>query len=166
MALLARQSSVQAIATSFIPTCLPCWCNEVRSVQPVEQMPISGRFADIWAVGVGQDEEPSAPMRSACLSSREESRPDSEAHRGEVGSYAVETEADVPLDVLEEDAPGAGLADDAPDMRPEMAGIILAEPVAGRAEGLAGIPRQNDIHRPTPWPAVKGANVIPDRRVA
>lgn len=105
-------------------------------------------------------------MRSACLSSREESRPDSEAHFGEVGSYAAEAETDMALDVLEEDAPGASLADDAPDMRPEMAGIVLAEAVAGGAEGLAGVTRQDDIHRSAPWAAVEGGKVIPDRSVA
>lgn len=166
MALLARHSKVQAIATSLMPTCLPSWCSEVRKAHPVAQMPISGRFADIWAVGVGQDEEPSTPMRSACLSSREESRPDSETHRGEVGSYAAKAEADMALDVLEEDAPGSGLADDSSDMRPEMARIVLAEAVAGRAEGLAGIACQDDIHCAAPWSAVEAGKVIPDRSVA
>ncbi|TCR70538.1 hypothetical protein EV560_101945 [Bosea sp. BK604] len=67
------------------------------------------------------------------------------------------------FDVLEEYAPGAGLADDPSHMRPEVAWIIFAEPVAGRAEGLAGVACQDDIHRSAPRAAVEGGKIIPDR---
>lgn len=72
----------------------------------------------------------------------------------------------MPFNVLEEDAASAGLDDDAPDMRPEVAWIGFTASAAGRAEGLAGIARQHDIHSSAPRAAVEGCKVIPYRRVA
>lgn len=72
----------------------------------------------------------------------------------------------MPLDVFEEDAARAGFGDDPAHMWPEMTRVGLALPAPGRAEGLAGISRQDDIHRSAPRAAVEAGEIIPDRRVA
>ena len=66
-------------------------------------------------------------------------------------------------DVFEEDESGIAFPDDAGDMGPEMARISFAETPPGNREWLARVARSEDIHDATPWPAVKGCKVIPDR---
>jgi len=40
--------------------------------------------------------------------------------------------------------------------------VIGTEPSACDREGLARIPRSDDVHRATPWAAVEGSNIVPD----
>ena len=68
-------------------------------------------------------------------------------------------------DVLEEDAARARLDDDAPDVRPEMALVVLAAALAGGAERLTRVSRREDIHDATPASAVECGKVGPDRSV-
>ena len=75
----------------------------------------------------------------------------------------VKTEAEVPLDVLEEDPFRADLGDDARDVGPEVALVFLAAALAGGREGLAGIPRSDDLNDPAPRAAVEGLEIVPDR---
>ena len=65
-------------------------------------------------------------------------------------------------DILEEHEGRFDFADDAGDMRPEVARIVTAEPSARHAEWLARIASSDDIHRATPRAAVEGGNVVPD----
>lgn len=67
------------------------------------------------------------------------------------------------FDVFEETPFGIDFSDDSPDVRPEVAGIVFALAPAGEAEGLAGISGSEDMNLSTPWRAVEGGNVIPDR---
>lgn len=77
----------------------------------------------------------------------------------------VGAEREMPADVFEEDAARADLDDDAPDVRPEVAGVFRAEPLAGGAEGLARIARSDEIHDAAPLSASEGLEIVPDRRV-
>lgn len=75
------------------------------------------------------------------------------------------SEAQMMGDVLEEDEGRLAFADDARDMRPEMARVVRAEPLARDGERLARVARKDDVHTAAPWAAVEGGNVVPDRRV-
>ena len=67
-------------------------------------------------------------------------------------------------DILEEDQGWFDLADDAGDMRPEVARVLRAPSLARDAEWLARIARSDDVHRAAPRAAVEAGNVVPDRR--
>lgn len=69
----------------------------------------------------------------------------------------------MPFDVFEEAPFGLHLADDPADMRPEVAGIVLAASAPCEAEGLAGIAGSDEMNAAAPWAAVEGGNVRPDR---
>tara|TARA_Y100000310_G_scaffold186390_1_gene186544 strand:- start:1638 stop:2060 length:423 start_codon:yes stop_codon:yes gene_type:complete len=66
--------------------------------------------------------------------------------------------------VLEEDGIGADLVNDASDVGPEVAAIVLSFAPPGVGEGLAREPGRDDIHLATPRLAVEGGEVIPERR--
>ena len=68
-------------------------------------------------------------------------------------------------DIFKEDEGRLTFADDAGDMRPEMARIFAAEPSARHTEWLARIARADNIHRAAPRAAVEGSNVVPYRRL-
>ena len=66
-------------------------------------------------------------------------------------------------DVFEKDPFGAELKDDAGDVGPEVAGIIGAAALSGRAERLAGISRENGVECATERAGVERPQVAPDR---
>lgn len=68
-------------------------------------------------------------------------------------------------DILEEDEGRFDFADDAGDMRPEVARVVRAPTLARDGERLARIARSDDVHRAAPWAAVETGNIVPDRRV-
>jgi hypothetical protein len=114
----------------------------------------------------GEDEHPLAAVRSADFRRAEYSAVHFETKATQVGEDLVEPESEVVADVFEPDEGGLGLFDDAADLRPEMAGIVLAGEVPGDAEGLAGIARKDAIHDSAPRAAVKGCKVTPDRSLS
>ena len=65
-------------------------------------------------------------------------------------------------DILEKDERRLDLADDAGDMRPEVARVVRAPALARDGERLARIARSDDVHRAAPWAAVEGGNIVPD----
>ena len=69
----------------------------------------------------------------------------------------------MPGDVFEEDPFRAALADDPCDVGPEVAGIVCATALSGRAEGLAGVSGKNGIEGAAEWPGIEAAQVGPDR---
>lgn len=69
----------------------------------------------------------------------------------------------MPGDVFEESPFGAAFADDAGDVGPEVARIVGAAALSGRAEGLAGISCENGIEGAAEGPGVEAAQVGPDR---
>ena len=66
-------------------------------------------------------------------------------------------------DVFEKDPFRAAFADDAGDVGPEMAGIVSATALSGRAEGLAGISGEDDVEGPAKGTGVEAAQIRPDR---
>lgn len=66
-------------------------------------------------------------------------------------------------DVFEKDPFRAAFADDAGDVGPEMAGIVSATALSGRAEGLAGISGEDDVEGPAKGTGVEAAQIGPDR---
>lgn len=132
------------------------------------------------AIGVGQqsrgvgagvplagpeDEEPLAPMGRADFRRCEEARRKAVAQADQVSGDLGKSEPQMMGDVLEEDEGRLAFADDARDMRPEMARVVRAEPLARDGERLARVARKDDVHTAAPWAAVEGGNVVPDRRV-
>ena len=65
-------------------------------------------------------------------------------------------------DVFEEDPFGAAFADDAGDVGPEVTGIVGPAALSGRAEGLAGISREDGVERAAEGPGIEAAQVGPD----
>lgn len=122
------------------------------------------RVSLVQAVGVGsQDEEPVAEVRGAdgCRGDTVPFR--NPPARGQISQYRAEAQGKVTWDVLAEEEPRVRLARDAPDVRPEMTGVMQPPPFAGDAEGLTGVPRSNEIHCATPRSTVEGGDVVPDR---
>ena len=66
-------------------------------------------------------------------------------------------------DVFEEDPFGAAFIDDARDVGPEVARVVGAAALSGRAEGLAGISGEDSIERTAEGPGVEAAQIGPDR---
>jgi hypothetical protein len=93
------------------------------------------------AVAVGENEEPLAPVGRADLRRREEARRKPVAHADQVSGDFGKSEAEMMGDVLEEDEGRFAFADDARDMRPEVAWVGRTEPTAGDREWLARVSR-------------------------
>lgn len=69
----------------------------------------------------------------------------------------------MPGDVFEEAPLGLDLVDDAGNVWPEVSFIILATTLAGGAERLAWIPREDGVDMPAPCVTGEGAQVVPHR---
>ncbi len=102
-------------------------------------------------------------MRRADLCRREQARRRRIAQSPKLSQDGFKAESDVTGDVFEEDPFGAELKDDAGDIRPEMAGIVGAAALSGRAEGLAGISSQHRVEGAAERAGVEAAQVGPDR---
>ena len=122
------------------------------------------------ARGVGQlvpladaeDEEPLALVGRADFRRREEACRKAVAHADQSAGDFGEAEAEMMGDILEEDEGRLDLADDAGDMRPEVARVVRAPALARDGERLARIARSDDVHRAAPRSAIEGGNVVPD----
>lgn len=69
------------------------------------------------------------------------------------------------FDILTEYPFRRDLLHDAGDIGPEMPGIGRSKPIPGCAEGLAGIAGSDEMNAAAPRSAVKGSQVIPDKRL-
>ena len=69
---------------------------------------------------------------------------------------------DVACDVFEEDPLGRAFPDDASHLGPEVAGIIGTAALSGGAEGLAGVPCEDDIESSAERAGIEGAQITPD----
>ncbi len=132
---------------------------------PLDRVPEQARgVGQLVALAVGEDEEPLAPMGRTDFRRREEACRKAVAHADQSAGDFGEAEAEMMGDIFEEDEGRLDLADDAGHMRPEVARVIRAPPLARNGEWLAWIARSDDVHRAAPWAAVEGGNVVPDRR--
>jgi len=112
---------------------------------------------------VGQDEDAQPLVRRADLCRREQARRRRVAQSPKLSQDGFEAEGDVTGDVFEKDPFGAAFADDAGNVGPEVAGIVGATALSGRAEGLAGISGKDSIERAAEGAGVEAAQVGPDR---
>ena len=112
---------------------------------------------------MGQDEDAQPFMRRADLCRREQARRRRVAQSPKVSQDGFEAEGDVPGDVFEEDPFGGTFPDDAGDLGPEVAGIVGASALPGRAERLAGIACEDGIEGATEGQGVERPQVGPDR---
>lgn len=132
---------------------------------PLDRVPEQARgVGQVVALPVGEDEEPFAPMGRADFRRREETCRKSVAHADQSAGDFREAEAEMMGDVLEEHEGRLDLADDAGDMRPEVARIVGTPELARDRERLARIARSDDVHRAAPRAAIEGSNVVPERR--
>jgi len=112
----------------------------------------------------GEDEQPLALVGRADFRRCEEACRKLVAHADQSCGDFGEAEAEMMGDILEEHEGRFDLADDAGDMRPEVARVVRTPALARDRERLARIARSDDVHRTAPRSAVEGSNVVPDRR--
>ncbi|SHF15911.1 hypothetical protein SAMN05444279_11943 [Ruegeria intermedia] len=113
---------------------------------------------------MGEDEQPLTLVGRTDFRRREEARRKAVAHVDQSSGDFGKAEAEMMGDILEEHEGRLDLADDAGDMRPEVARVVRPTPLACNGKRLARIARCDDVHRAAPRAAVKGGNVVPDRR--
>ena len=65
-------------------------------------------------------------------------------------------------DVFEEDPLWAAFGDDTGDVGPEVPGVVGTTTLSGRAEGLAGISREDGVEGAAEGPGVETAQIVPD----
>ena len=112
---------------------------------------------------MGQDEDPEPLVRRTDFCRAEQTRRRRVAHAPKLSQDGLEAEGDVPGDVFEEDPFRAALPDDPGDVGPEVAGIVGATALSGRAERLAGIACKDGVEGAAEWPGFEAAQVGPDR---
>lgn len=69
-----------------------------------------------------------------------------------------------PADVFEEEEPGSRLDEDPARVGPQVALVVFAEALAGEGMRLARDAANDSIHEATPWAAVEGGDIAPQRR--
>lgn len=130
---------------------------------PLDRVPEQARgVGQLVSFADGKDEQPFALVGRADFRRRKEASRKAVAHADQSASDFGEAEAEMMGDILEEDKRRFDLADDAGDMRPEVAWVIRAPALSRDRERLARIARSDDVHRAAPWAAVEGSNVVPD----
>ena len=130
---------------------------------PLDRVPEQARgVGQLVPFADGEDEEPLALVGRADFRRREEACRKAVAHADQSCGDFGEAEAEMMGDILEEDEGRLDLADDAGDMRPEMAWVVRTPALACHGERLARIARSDDVHRAAPRSAVEGSNVVPD----
>lgn len=110
----------------------------------------------------GKDEQPFALVGRADFRRREEACRKAVAHADQSAGDFGEAKAEMMGDILEEDERRLDLANDAGDMRPEVAWVVSTPAFPRDGERLARIACRDDIHRAAPRSAVEGGNVVPD----
>jgi hypothetical protein len=130
---------------------------------PLDRVPEQARgVGQFVPLADGEDEQPLALVRCADFRRREEACRKLVAHADQSCGDFGEAEAEMMGDILEEDEGRLNLADDAGDMRPEVARVVCTPALARDGERLARIARSDDVHRAAPRAAVEGGNVVPD----
>ncbi len=118
------------------------------------------------AVGVGQDKESKSLVWGADIRSAESAARNSVAEVFKVCRHHSESPSDSPADVLPENERTSCLVNDAEHLSPEATSRTCEPSALSRhAEVLTGAAASDAIHDATPWAAVEGGNVVPDRRV-
>jgi len=130
---------------------------------PLDRVPEQARgVGQLISLAGGEDEQPLALVRRADFRRREEACRKLVAHADQSCGDFGEAEAEMMGDIFEEDEGRLDLADDAGDMRPEVAWIVGTPALARDRERLARIARSDDVHRAAPRATVEGGNIVPD----
>jgi len=103
-------------------------------------------------------------VASASFSRREQARFCVIAQAAKASDDLGKSQIDMAFDVFGEDDARSDFGDDALDLGPEVAGIVLAAPLARVAERLAGITGREDMNAIAPRSAVEGSEIVPYRR--
>ena len=111
---------------------------------------------------MGQDEDAQPLVRRANFCRAEQTRRRRVAQTPKLLQDGFEAEGDVTGHVFEEHPLGAAFPDDAGDIGPEVAGIVGATALSGRAERLAGISGEDDVEGTAVGPGIEAAKIIPD----
>ena len=130
---------------------------------PLDRTPEQARgVSQLVPLADGEDEQPLTLVGRTDFRRREEACRKLVAHADQSAGDFREAEAEMMGDVFEEDEGRLDLADDAGDMRPEVAWVVSAPALARDAEWLTRIARSDDVHRSAPRAAIEGSNVVPD----
>ena len=112
---------------------------------------------------MGQDEDAEPLVRRADFCRREQARRRRVAQAPKFSDDGFKAEGDVTGYVFEENPFGAAFGDDAGDIWPEVARVVGATALSGRAEGLAGVSGQHRVKGAVEDPGIEAAQIIPDR---
>ncbi len=138
-------------------------CSSSVRFPPLDRVPEQARgVGQLVPLADGEDEEPLALVGRVDFRRREEACRKLVAHADQSAGDFGEAEAEMMGDILEEDEGRLDIADDAGDMRPEVARVVRAPALARDGERLARIARSDDVHRAAPRAAVEGSNLVPD----
>jgi hypothetical protein len=133
---------------------------------PLDRVPEQARgVGQFAALSDGEDKQPLAPVGRTDFRRRKEACRKAVAHADQSAGDFGEAEAEMMGDIFKKDEGWLNLADDACDMRPEVARILGAETFACNRKWLARIPGREDIHAAAPRSAIEGGNVVPDNRL-
>ena len=113
---------------------------------------------------MGQDEDPQPLVRRADFCRAEQARRRRVAHAPKLSQDGFKAEGDVAGDVFEEHPFGTAFPDNSGDLGPEMTRVVGTTTFASGAEGLAGIPGEDDVKGAAEGAGIEAAQIIPDWR--
>ena len=105
---------------------------------------------------MGQDEDPQSLVRRADFCRAEQARRRRIAHAPKLSQHGFKPKCDVPGDIFEKNPFGGTFPDNPGDLWPEVAGIVGAAALSGGAEGLAGIPGEDDVEGTAEGSGIEG----------
>ncbi|MBB4618683.1 hypothetical protein GGQ96_002829 [Sphingomonas abaci] len=111
---------------------------------------------------IGQDKEPFASVARSGLGRAEYSSRNATAQSLQCGDSDGELPGEIPRYVLAEEGVSPALVEDLNGAVEQPSVIVGTEALSGDAVALAGIARQDAIHRATPLASVEGSQVRPD----
>ena len=112
---------------------------------------------------MGQDEDAEPLVRRADFCRAEQARRRRVAHAPKLSQDGFKAEGDVTGHVFEEYPLRAAFGDDAGDVWPEVARVVGATALSGRAERLAGISGEDDVEGTPKGMGIEGSQIVPDR---
>ncbi|KRB26304.1 hypothetical protein ASE05_10375 [Mesorhizobium sp. Root172] len=137
---------------------LACLANQVAGCSPSFDTNASG-------VGHAEYEKPFAFVARADFRRREQSALNRKAQSVKVSPYALRaTAGEHAADVFDEDEPSSRLDEDPPRRAPQVALVLFAKPLAGKAVWLTRDAANEAVNAATPRAAVEGSGITPNRR--
>ena len=112
---------------------------------------------------MGQDEDAEPLVRRANFCRAEQTRRRRVAHVPKLSQDGFKAEGDVTGDVFEKNPFRLAFPDNPCDLGPQVPRVIGTAAFSCGAEGLAGIPGQDDVECAAEDPSVETAEIIPDR---